>query len=105
RVEGIVEVEVPFDNGQTESSSELDHRFAADTGEDVLLTGREHCSATYQEDVATHALSQIAIRVEKHRPGFRVAGLHLEIRRNHVQIVVRLHTRGKRFGRSASNGR
>src|SRR5437870_7864388 len=97
----VVEVEVLLHSPHIESACEIDHGFAADAGKHVLLARGVQGSATDQEDIAAHTLGEIPVRVEKYGPRFGVASLHLEIRRDHVQIVVRLDARRKGFRRRA----
>ena len=52
-----------------------------------------------------HRIFKVREHIDRlyYRPRFGVPGLHLEIRRDHVQIIVRLDAGGQGFWRSASD--
>src|SRR5215470_2163061 len=94
---GVVKVDVGLAQRQARIAREIDHGRAADPGQHEFFPRREDFAVAHREDVRPHALAEIAVRVEQHRPGLGIDALDLLIGNDEIEIIVRLGARGERI--------
>ena len=86
----VVDVEVALLARDAERDGQVQDHPAAHPGQHVLLAWSEHAPAAHHEDVAPHALAQVAVIVEHDRPGIGAVRLHFLLGQDQIQVVVRL---------------